>query len=93
LTLAFNGEVWGNRPALEHVILQSLSNESIYTEEINLPLFFRSNAHLTLRLNEQFDAFVKGKFTNSELHGQWGYFQEPSLILLGGITYKFDFQY
>lgn len=93
LTLAFNGEVWGNRPALEHVILQSLSNESIYTEEINLPLFFRSTAHLTLRLNEQFDAFVKGKFTNSELHGQWGYFQEPSLILLGGITYKFDFQY
>ncbi len=93
LTLAFNGEVWGNRSALEHIILQDQANKSIYPEEISLPLFLRSSAHLTIKLNEQFDAFVKGRFSNSDIHGQWGYFQEPSLLLLGGVTYKFDFQY
>ena len=93
LTLAFNGEVWGNRSALEHIILQDQANQSIYPEEISLPLFLRSSAHLTIKLNEQFDAFVKGRFSNSDIHGQWGYFQEPSLLLLGGVTYKFDFQY
>jgi hypothetical protein len=93
LTLAFNGEVWGNRSALEHIILQDQANQSIYPEEISLPLFLRSSAHLTIKLNEQFDAFVKGRFSNSDIHGQWGYFQEPSLLFLGGVTYKFDFQY
>lgn len=93
LTLAFNGEVWGNRSALEHIILQDQANQRIYPEEISLPLFLRSSAHLTIKLNEQFDAFVKGRFSNSDIHGQWGYFQEPSLLLLGGVTYKFDFQY
>ena len=93
LTLAFNGEVWGNRSALEHIILQDQANQSIYPKEISLPLFLRSSAHLTIKLNEQFDAFVKGRFSNSDIHGQWGYFQEPSLLLLGGVTYKFDFQY
>jgi len=93
LTLAFNGEVWGNRSALEHIILQDQANQSIYPEEISLPIFLRSSAHLTIKLNEQFDAFVKGRFSNSDIHGQWGYFQEPSLLLLGGVTYKFDFQY
>lgn len=93
LTLAFDGEVWGNRSALEHIILQDQANQRIYPEEISLPLFLRSSAHLTIKLNEQFDAFVKGRFSNSDIHGQWGYFQEPSLLLLGGVTYKFDFQY
>jgi hypothetical protein len=93
LTLAVNGEVLGNRTALEHIVLQNQANQSIYSEEISLPLFLRSTAHLTLKLNEQFDAFIKGRFSNSDIHGQWGYFQEPSFILLGGITYKFDFQY
>lgn len=93
LTLAFNGEVWGNRSALEYIILQDQANQSIYPKEIRLPLFLRSSAHLTIKLNEQFDAFVKGRFSNSDIHGQWGYFQEPSLLLLGGVTYKFDFQY
>jgi len=93
LTLAVNGEVLGNRTALEHIFLQDQANQSIYPEEISLPLFLRSTAHLTLKLNEQFDAFIKGRFSNSDIHGQWGYFQEPSFMLLGGITYKFDFQY
>ena len=93
LTLAFDGEVWGNRSALEHIILQDQANKSIYPEEISLPLFLRSSAHLSIKLNEQFDAFVKGRFSNSDIHGQWGYFQEPSFLLLGGVTYKFDFQY
>jgi hypothetical protein len=93
ITLSFNGEVWGDRQALNHVILQNQSLESTFTEQITLPLFVRSTAHFTVKLNEQFDAFVKGRFSNSKQHGQWGYFNEPNLIILGGITYKFDFQY
>ena len=63
------------------------------SHEITLPLFFRSTAHLTIKLNDQFDTFIKGRFSNSEIHGQWSFYEEPSLLLLGGITYKFDFQY
>lgn len=93
VTLSFNGEVWGDRAANEHIILLDQASESLYPEEFTLPLFFRSTAHLTVKLNNQFDAFVKGRFSNSDVHGQWGFYQEPALMILGGITYKFDFQY
>ena len=93
VTLSFNGEVWGDRTTNEHIILSSQATQSVYAEEFTLPLFLRSTAHLTIRLNDQFDAFLKGRFSNSEIHGQWGFYQEPSFLLLGGITYKFDFQY
>jgi len=93
LTLAIICEVLGYRTAKKPIVLQDQANQSIYPEEISIPLFLSSTAHLTLKLNEQFDAFIKGRFSNSDIHGKWGYFQEPSFILLGGITYKFDFQY
>jgi hypothetical protein len=93
VTLSFNGEVWGDRAASEHIILNTQASESVYAEEFTLPLFFRSTAHATIKLNDQFDAFVKGRFSNSETHGQWGFYQEPSFLLLVGVTYKFDFQY
>lgn len=92
IMLSFNGEVWGNRAANKY-ITPITSSESIYSEEFTLPLFFRSTAHLNVKLNDQFDTFFKGRFTNSEAHGLWGFYKEPSFILLGGITYKFDFQY
>jgi hypothetical protein len=82
LTLAVNGEVLGNRTALEYIVLQNQANQSIYSEEISLPLFLRSTAHLTLKLNEQFDAFIKGRFSNSDIHGQWGYFKNRLLYCL-----------
>ena len=93
ITLSLNGGVWGDRYAQEHIILLDNATESVYPNKITLPLFFRTTAHLTVKLNDQFDAFIKGRFSNSDVHGQWGFFQEPTLILLGGVTYKFDFQY
>ena len=93
VTLSFDGEVYGDRSALEHVILQDNALKSSYFQEIKLPIFYRSTAHLTVKLNSQFDAFVKGRFSNSQSHGQWAFFQEPRFMVLGGITYRFDFQY
>lgn len=93
VTLSFNGEVWGDRPALKHIILQDLSNQSRYEEEFSLPLFIRSTASITVKLNEQFDAFVNARYTTEGIHGQWSFYQEPNLLFLMGITYKFDFQY
>ena len=93
LTLYFNGEIWGDRTAIEYIRSLDFIGSSIGPEKFTLPLFLRSTAHLTINLNNQFDAFIKGRFSNSDIHGQWGFYQEPSFILLGGITYKFDFQY
>ena len=93
LTLYFNGEVWGDRTAIEYIRSLDFIGSNIGPEKFTLPFFLRSTAHLTIKLNDQFDAFIKGRFSNSDIHGQWGFYQEPSLILLGGITYKFDFQY
>ena len=93
ITVSFNGEVWGDRLALRHVILQDQINRSSYEEEFNLPLFIRSTASIAIKLNEQFDAFLKARYTTEGIHGQWSYYQEPNLLILGGITYKFDFQY
>ena len=93
LTLSFNGEVWGDRAANEYIRSLDFIGSNIGPEKFELPLFLRSTFHLTVNLNDQFDAFIKGRFSNSDIHGQWGFYQEPSLIILGGITYKFDFQY
>lgn len=93
LTVSFNGEVWGDRQALKHIILQDQLNTSSYAEEFKLPLFVRSTASFTVKLNSQFDAFIKARYTTEGIHGQWSFYQEPNLLLLGGITYKFDFQY
>ena len=93
ITLSFNGELWGERSANQHIKSLEFFGSNIEPEKFTLPLFFRSTAHLTIKLNDQFDTFIKGRFSNSEIHGQWGFYEEPSLLLLGGITYKFDFQY
>ena len=93
LTLSFNGEVWGDRAANEYIRSLDFIGSNIGPEKFELPLFLRSTFHLTVKLNDQFDALIKGRFSNSDIHGQWGFYQEPSLIILGGITYKFDFQY
>jgi hypothetical protein len=93
ITLSFNGELWGERSANQHIKSFGFIGSNIEPEKFTLPLFFRSTAHLTIKLNDQFDTFIKGRFSNSKIHGQWGFYEEPSLLLLGGITYKFDFQY
>jgi hypothetical protein len=93
LVLSLNGSLWGDRKAaLRPIFLeQDITNVQITTE--NLPLFITTSAHLTFKISEQFDAFVKGKLNSQGTHGRWAYFREAPMLLLGGITYKFDFQY
>ena len=94
LAFSFKGSMWGDRSAsLRPIFLeQDLSNDLIINEEI-LPIFIRSSAHITYKLTEQFDIFFKGRFNSKGIHGRWSYYPEPPLLILGGITYKFDFQY
>ncbi len=94
LAFSFKGSMWGDRSAsLTPIFLkQDLSNDLIINEEI-LPIFIRSSAHITYKLTKQFDLFFKGKFNSNGIHGRWSYYPEPPLLILGGITYKFDFQY
>ena len=91
--LSLNGSLWGDRKAaLRPIFLErDITNVQITLE--NLPLFITTSAHLTFKISDQFDAFVKGKFNSQGTHGRWAYFREAPMLLLGGITYKFDFQY
>ena len=94
LAFSFKGSLWGDRSAsLRPIFLeQDLSNDLIINEEI-LPIFIRTSAHITYKITEQFDLFFKGRLNSNGIHGRWSYFPEPPLLILGGITYKFDFQY
>ena len=94
LAFSFKGSLWGDRSAsLRPIFLeQDLSDDLIINEEI-LPIFIRTSAHITYKITEQFDLFFKGRFNSNGIHGRWSYFPEPPLLILGGITYKFDFQY
>ncbi len=94
LAFSFNGSMWGDRSAALRIIFleQDLTNDLLINEE-TLPIFIRSSAHITYKMSEQFDIFFKGKFNSKGIHGRWAYYPEPPLLILGGITYKFDFQY
>ena len=94
LAFSFKGSMWGDRSAsLRPIFLeQDLSDDLIINEEI-LPIFIRTSAHITYKITEQFDLFFKGRLNSNGIHGRWSYFPEPPLLILGGITYKFDFQY
>ena len=94
LAFSFKGSLWGDRSAsLRPIFLeQDLSDDLIINEEI-LPIFIRTSAHITYKITEQFDLFFKGRLNSNGIHGRWSYFPEPPLLILGGITYKFDFQY
>jgi hypothetical protein len=93
LAFSLSGNLWGDRIAAYRPIFidQELNNVQIISE--NLPLFISTTAHLTYKLTTQFDVFVKVKLNSQEKHGRWAYYPEPPLLFLGGITYKFDFQY
>jgi len=94
LVFSFNGIVWGNRITAQRPMFFNqtpLKNTLIISG--NLPLFFRSTAHLTYKIAPQFDLFIKSRFSSKGKHGRWAYYPDPSLLLIGGVTYKFDFQY
>ena len=94
LAFSFKGSMWGDRSAAVRPIFldQDLSSDLLINEEI-LPIFIRSSAHITYKLTKQFDLFFKGRFNSKGIHGRWSYYPEPPFLILGGITYKFDFQY
>ena len=94
LAFSFKGSMWGDRSAAVRPIFldQDLSSDLLINEQI-LPIFIRSSAHITYKLTKQFDLFFKGRFNSKGIHGRWSYYPEPPFLILGGITYKFDFQY
>ena len=94
LAFSFKGSMWGDRSAAVRPIFldQELSSDLLINEEI-LPIFIRSSAHITYKLTKQFDLFFKGRFNSKGIHGRWSYYNAPPFLILGGITYKFDFQY
>ena len=94
LAFSLSGNLWGDRKAAFRTIFidQDLNSAQTPLPE-NIPLFISTTAHLTYKLTDQFDAFAKVKMNSQETHGRWAYYPEPQLLLLGGIVYKFDFQY
>lgn len=94
LAFSLSGNLWGDRKAAFRPIFidQDLNSAQTPLPE-NIPLFISTTAHLTYKLTDQFDAFAKVKMNSQETHGRWAYYPEPQLLLLGGIVYKFDFQY
>ena len=94
LAFSLSGNLWGDRKAAFRPIFidQDLNSAQTPLPE-NIPLFISTTAHLTYKLTDQFDAFAKVKMNSQETHGRWAYYPEAQLLLLGGIVYKFDFQY
>ena len=93
LVFSFNGVVWGNREFAERPIFINQNPLASQILPNNLPIFLRSTAHVTYKIAPQFDLFLKARFTSRGSQGRWAYYPEPPLLLLGGVTYKFDFQY
>ncbi len=93
LLFSLNGNLWGDRKvAFRPIFLnQDLNSAQIISE--NLPFFIRTTAHLTYKITDQFDLFIKGRLNTQGIHGRWAYYPEPALLLIAGITYKFDFKY
>ena len=96
VALSFNGSLWGVRDSSFRPIFfeQDLVDaQAIPSNTETLPFFFRTSTHITFKISEQFDLFIKGRFNSAGIHGRWAYYPEAPLLILGGLTYKFDFQY
>jgi len=93
LTLTFQGTLIGDRLAAFRPIFIAQEIKKIQYQEEKIPYFITTTTHLTYKLSQQFDVFLKAKINSSGIHGKWAYYKEPSSLILAGITYKFDFQY
>jgi hypothetical protein len=93
LLFSLNGNLLGDRKAAFRPIFlkQDINNSQITSE--NLPVFITTSAHITYKIADQFDVFIKGRFNTQGIHGRWAFYPEPPFLLLTGVTYKFDFQY
>jgi len=93
LTLTFQGTLIGERlVAFRPIFIGQEIEEAQYQQE-KIPNFITTTTHLTYKLSQQFDVFLKTKLNSSGIHGEWAYYNQPPLLMLAGITYKFDFQY
>lgn len=96
IALSITGSLWGIRDSSLRPIFfeQSLVDaQAIPPDKETLPLFFRTSTHISFKITEQFDLFIKARLNSSGIHGRWAYYPEAPLLVLGGLTYKFDFQY
>ncbi|MDG1912372.1 MAG: hypothetical protein P8I42_06060 [Flavobacteriaceae bacterium] len=93
LTFTFQGSLLGDRIAAYRPIFLTQASENVTYQDESLPMFISSTSHITYKLSNQFDVFVKLKLNSEGVHGRWAYYNEPSFLLLAGVTYKFDFQY
>ena len=93
LLFSLNGSFWGDRKSAFRPIFlqQDLNDVQIIPEDLSL--FIRSTAHITYKISDQFDIFIKGRLSTQGTNGRWAYYPEPPILLIGGVTYKFDFQY
>ena len=90
---SLNGNLFGDRKAALRPIFLKLDINSAETTSENLPFFIRTTAHITYKIADQFDVFIKGRYSTQGIHGRWAFYPEPPFLLLTGVTYKFDFQY
>ena len=93
VTFSFQGSMIGDRAVAYRPIFLGQQAESVTFREQVVPIFISTTSHLSVKLTEQFDVFAKIKINSKGPHGRWAYFQEPSFLILGGVTYKFDFPY
>ena len=93
LTFTFQGSLLGDRIAAYRPIFLNQQVDNVQFQEENVPLFVSTTSHVAYKLSDQFDVFVKLKLNSVGPHGRWLYYNEPSFLLLAGVTYKFDFQY
>lgn len=91
LSFSFNAEMIGERNAALWPIFNTLTldpNRKSETEQ--LPFFLQSTFFLNYKIKNPFDLFLKGRLSNSQSHGQWGYYPEPNYLFLAGLSYKFN---
>ena len=93
VTFSFQGSMLGDRTIAYRPIFLGQQTASVAFRKQVAPIFVSTTSHLSVKLTEQFDVFTKIKINSKGLYGRWAYFQEPPFLILGGVTYKFDFQY
>lgn len=93
IVFTFNGRAFGDRSSAFRPIFVNQQLENVPFLENKLSLFTQSNFHISYKLINQFDVFLKSKISSKGLNGRWANYPEPSFLLLGGILYKLDLQY
>ena len=58
---------------------------------VTLDSYFDANAHVGYRFNDQLSAFVKGSNLLNNNYQKWMDYNVQGVQVLGGVTYKFDF--